>query len=148
MGAACVLLPSPSCTACLNKGGSGCVCACVCAVCVLLLLLPARCCCREALMLPPAAAGAGQAPSLTICHACPRPARNCCSMGLPFAGSATDWQYAYAGVPAKLRQLAEQGYVIAIFSNQVRRAGCRHRQVRWVLSGGWGWLRVDDGAKR
>ena len=43
-------------------------------------------------------------------------------MGRPFVGSATDWQYAFAGVPAKLRQLTDQGYVVAIFNNQVRAA--------------------------
>ena len=63
-------------------------------------------------------------------------------MGLPFVGSATDWQYAFAGVPAKLRQLTDQGYVVAIFNNQVR-AAC------WVGGwvGGWAWRRVPLSAR-
>lgn len=50
-------------------------------------------------------------------------------MGLPYAGSASDWMYAYPGVPERLAQLQQEGFMIVIMNNQAGR-GC------WVLGAG------------
>ncbi|PRW45221.1 Bifunctional polynucleotide phosphatase kinase [Chlorella sorokiniana] len=39
-------------------------------------------------------------------------------MGLPYAGSATDWMFTYPGVPQRLAQLQQEGYLLVIMNNQ------------------------------
>lgn len=50
-------------------------------------------------------------------------------MGLPYAGSASDWMYAYPGVPERLAQLQQEGFMIVIMNNQAG-TGC------WMLGAG------------
>lgn len=54
----------------------------------------------------------------------PAPSHPCFRrMGLPYAGSATDWMYPFPGIPDRLAQLQREGYLLCILNNQARVVG-------------------------